>query len=185
MVDFRESWIDEQVHRIQMLYPNDYEDDIRKFVEQEFDDNFKDPKCIMYNNYEKETVNTSLSKVTNWIREKKPITTESGTLFKQHADCWNPDTQILENKLSERKVAKGKMFQYKELSKQEIDKIKKAELLYMSAKYNMVQKSGYLHILRIPYPKPALLLIPADNNLYCSIHIFRRVQTLTRYCINF
>lgn len=137
---FRSRWVDEMVQNLKLVDPLLDENEAKTFAEEEYDKHFKDPKAIIYNNYEREQINTSLSKVYDWIETKKPIVTESGSLFKQHSQCYNPDIVILSKLLSDRKIAKKAMFKFKEAAKAAVDPTQRLELLDQSARSNLKQK---------------------------------------------
>ena len=109
---FKEQWLNQAYEKIKMVYPNDSESDIMLFLNEQWNENFKDPNIKIYNNYEKEELVTTVNKIINWIHDTKAITTESGSLFKHHDECFNPNTEILHNKLMERKVLKKDKFKY-------------------------------------------------------------------------
>lgn len=109
---FKEQWLNQAYEKIKMVYPNDSESDIMLFLNEQWNENFKDPNIKIYNNYEKEELVTTVNKIINWIHDTKAITTESGSLFKHHDECFNPNTEILHNKLMERKVMKKDKFKY-------------------------------------------------------------------------
>lgn len=136
---FKEKWITEMVNKIKLCNPNDDIKQIVEFVTKMYNKNFKDSKCRIYNNYEKEEVNTTINSVINWLYVKKPILTESGSLFKQHDQCFNPNTTILNSKLKERNVAKKEKFKYMNLSNSEIDLDKKSEYYELFKKKDLKQ----------------------------------------------
>lgn len=140
MIDiFKERWIKDAYDKIKMLHPDDADEQILEFVEKKYDDNFKDTECRIYNNYEKEEINTTISNIINWLYIKKPIITESGSLFKHHNECFNPNTVILNSKLTERKIAKKDKFKYMNLANVESDPQKKAEYFDIAKKKDLEQ----------------------------------------------
>lgn len=139
MADFKEKWINQACQKIKLLFPKDDEDSIREFLSEAFDRDYVDNKCTIYNNYEKEEVETSYYNLFNWIDERKPILTESGSLFKQHDECYNPNTTILAKKLAERKIEKKKKFKYMDMANHEKDPVKKEELKYKAKKADLAQ----------------------------------------------
>ena len=139
MKHFKDRWIDQAYQKIKLLYPNDSKDKIKAFLSEEFDNDFIDNSCILYNNYEKDEVTIPLIKMFDWIEERQPILTESGTLFKQHSECFNPNTMILKDKLDERKIKKKEKFKYLEQSEKETDPEKIAECLDKAQKADLAQ----------------------------------------------
>lgn len=118
---FKEKWLCQIIEKILLVYPNDSKKKITKFAESIYDRDFKDHECILYNNYEKEEIRTTISKLYDWILTKKPILTESGTMFKHHDECWNPQIEILNDKLMERDREKSKMFDFQRLAEKSTD----------------------------------------------------------------
>ena len=118
---FKEKWLCQIIEKILLVYPNDSKKKITKFAESIYERDFKDHECILYNNYEKEEIRTTISKLYDWILAKKPILTESGTMFKHHDECWNPQIEILNDKLMERDREKSKMFDFQRLAEKSTD----------------------------------------------------------------
>ena len=139
LITFKDRWIEQAYQKIKLIYPDDDEKTIKHFLEEEFDKDYVDNKCIIYNNYEKDEIQTSLYKLFDWIEEKEPILTESGSMFKQHADTFNPNTLILGKKLTERKVEKKKKFKFMDAANHTDDPAEKAELEYKAKKADLAQ----------------------------------------------
>lgn len=136
---FKDQWMNQAYEKIKLVYPDDSEADIRLFLEDQWKDNFKDPNIKVYNNYEKEEIVTTINKIINWIHDTKAITTESGSLFKHHEECFNPNTEILHGKLVERKVMKKEMFKFASAAEKSNSKEEKEFNNYMAAKKNLAQ----------------------------------------------
>ena len=139
MLTFKDRWIEQAYQKIKLLYPDDDEKTIKHFLSKQFDKDYVDNKCIVYNNYEKDEIQTSIYKLFDWIEEKEPILTESGSMFKQHSDTFNPTAMILNKTLAERKIEKKKKFKYLTAAEKETDPQKKADLLYMAKKADLAQ----------------------------------------------
>lgn len=139
MLTFKDRWIEQAYQKIKLLYPDDDEKTIKHFLSEEFDKDYIDNRCVIYNNYEKDEVETSIYKLFDWIEEHEPILTESGSMFKQHKDSFNPNTLILGKKLDERKAMKKKKFKYMTEAEHTDDPKKKAELLYLTKKADLAQ----------------------------------------------
>ena len=136
---FKERWMNQAYEKLRLVYPEDSEENIMLFLESEWDKNFTDHNCKIYNNYEKEEIDTTICKVVNWINDKKAITTESGSLFKHHEEAFNPNTEILNGKLVERKAMKKEKFKYMKLADSEINVSKAKEYSYMAGKKDLAQ----------------------------------------------
>lgn len=138
MKTFKERWIDQACQKIQLMYPEDDENEIRRYLSDQFDKDYKENMCTIYNNYEKEEIETPIYNLFDWIETHEPILTESGTMFKQHSECFNPNIKILNNKLMERKVEKKKKFKFIEEAKTKIGK-EKDECKYLAKKADLAQ----------------------------------------------
>ena len=62
---FRKKWIDQAFEKIKMVHPNDNDNQILDYLNNVYDKSFKDTPCRIYNNYEKEEINTTIHNVTN------------------------------------------------------------------------------------------------------------------------
>lgn len=136
---FKEKWLNQAVDKVLLVYPDDDVDEIRGFLSKKFDSDLSDKKCKIYNNYEKETIDTSIYKLMSWLDDTKPILTESGTLFRQHSETYNPDTEILNKKLAERKIEKKAMFNYLKKAEATDSQEEKLEYKYLAKKKDLAQ----------------------------------------------
>ena len=136
---FKEKWITDAFNKIKLMHPNDNDEQILKFVTKKYNDNFKDHDCRIYNNYEKEELNTTINNVINWLYVRKPILTESGSLFKKHDECYNPNITILNSKLTERDISKKEKFKYLNMANSEIDPSKKSQYFELANKKDLEQ----------------------------------------------
>lgn len=136
---FKDLWIDQTYEKIKLVYPNDNKEDIVKYLSEIYDKEHKDNKCIIYNNYEKEEIHTTIPKLLDWLIENEPILTESGSMFKHHGECLNINSFILDKQLSERKKQKAKKFEYVELSNNAKSAKEKEEYQYKAAKADLAQ----------------------------------------------
>lgn len=136
---FKETWMNQAYEKLKLVYPDDDDASIMLFLEKQWNDHFDDTPCRIYNNYEKEEVHTTLTKAVDWIHEKNAITTESGSLFKHHEECFNPNTEILHDKLVERKVMKKDKFKYASLADKADTKEEYDHYNYLANKKDLAQ----------------------------------------------
>ena len=136
---FKNRWITDMFNKIKLIHPNDNDEQILKFVTKKYEKNFKDAECRIYNKYEKEELDTTIHNLINWLYVRKPIMTESGSLFKNHNECYNPNISILNSKLTERDVAKKEKFNYMNKANSENDLEKKNEYFELSKKKDLEQ----------------------------------------------
>lgn len=139
MITFKDRWIEQAYQKIHLICPDDDEKEIKKFLSDEFDKDYKDNSCIIYNNYEKDEIETSIYNLFDWIEEKKPILTESGSMFKPHSQSFNPNAIILGKKLAERKIEKKKKFKYLDMANATDDPKEKDEYNYLAKKADLAQ----------------------------------------------
>lgn len=139
MYQFKQRWMNDMYEKLKLQHPEDSDEDIIKFLNKIWDKNFTDPEVVLYNNYDKTEMKTTLSKTIEIIDQNKFITTESGTVFRHHEDCFNPDTKILDKKLAERKIYKKEKFKYAMLADKEKDPEKKKYYEMMSRKKDLAQ----------------------------------------------
>lgn len=99
-------------------FPNLMENEIDKAIEYSMNKRLKDSECSIYNNYTDETVNLTLVQLVNYILSREPIMTGYGVLFKKHAECPNPLSEMIMGFIIERKKTKKKMFTFPKGSEQ-------------------------------------------------------------------
>ena len=179
---FKERWINNTFNKIKLLYPNDNDEQILKFVTKKYEESFSDSKCRIYNNYEKEEINTTISNTINWLYVRKPILTESGSLFKSHDECWNPNTMILNSKLTERDIAKKEKFRYMNLANKETISTKKSEYYELSKKEDLRQ--GRLKVIANSEYGVSGLVSSWFFNMACASATTARGQALIATAFN-
>ena len=136
---FKDAWIEAVYNKLHLMHPEDSKDQIISYAEKLYEKKFKDTDCYIYNNYEKTKYDTTIKGVVEFIENTKPIITESGTLFKQHRDAYNPAIEIISDKLALRDTYKGKMFDYENLANNSTDPKKVAEYQNKAKQYNDAQ----------------------------------------------
>ena len=136
---FKNRWITDMFNKIKLIHPNDNDEQILKFVTKKYEKNFKDAECRIYKKKKKEELDTTIHNLINWLYVRKPIMTESGSLFKNHNECYNPNISILNSKLTERDVAKKEKFNYMNKANAENNLEKKNEYFELSKKKDLEQ----------------------------------------------
>ena len=136
---FKDAWIEAVYNKLHLMHPEDSKDQIISYAEKLYEKKFKDTDCYIYNNYEKTKYDTTIKGVVEFIENTKPIITESGTLFKQHRDAYNPAIEIISDKLALRDTYKGKMFDYENLANNSTDPKKVAEYQNKAKQYHDAQ----------------------------------------------
>lgn len=90
--------------------PTISKDKIKEVIRKTIKERVKDPEVTLDNNYTHETRKTHLSSVFHWALETDPIIAGNGTFYKQHKDARNPNSEMVDDFLDERKRLKSKMF---------------------------------------------------------------------------
>lgn len=93
-------------------HPDRDPDVVRQQIQELTDRNFKNIPCQLHNNITRETVNTSVCDVFDWIEQRGPIISGNGTFFKQHEEELAPIVVMLETLQAERKDVKKQMYAY-------------------------------------------------------------------------
>lgn len=64
------------------------------------------------NNYKKQTVDSSLLKIADYIMQRRPIITSAGVMFHRHGEVPNPIYELIDGFVKGRKKLKRQMFSY-------------------------------------------------------------------------
>lgn len=115
---------------IPLILQNIDQDELEEGINYSLEKRFKDSKCTINNNYKNLTVNTSISKLTEYILSKKPIMTSYGCLFTKHGTVPNPIYDLITEFTDTRDKIKKEMFKYPKGS----EMFKKYNLLQLLAK---------------------------------------------------
>lgn len=70
----------------------------------------KNPQAIADNNYTHQSSKTNLLTILDWAFDKEPIIAGNGTFYKQHAESENPNAEMVDGFLTDRKKYKKQMF---------------------------------------------------------------------------
>lgn len=87
-------------------------EEIEKGIEYSINKRFKDPQCIISNNYTGDKQRRLLSEMTNMILIKQPITTSFGVLYRHHGEVPNPLMDMIKSFMDARGIHKDKMFEF-------------------------------------------------------------------------
>lgn len=93
-------------------HPNADPNRVKELVQKLSDDNFRDIPCQMHNDVRRETLNTSITNVFDWIETNNPIISGNGTLFKQHSEYLSPAVKMLEKLQNDRARVKKEMYTF-------------------------------------------------------------------------
>lgn len=81
-------------------------------LDKSIEDDYKDHAAKIINNYKNTSVDTTLSKLVDYISSREPIMTSHGVMFMQHDNgVLNPIKELFKFYLADRKRLKAKMFE--------------------------------------------------------------------------
>ncbi len=114
--DMQSSTIDEykttMMQCIQMYMPNVPIQDLSKAVDYSIDKRYKSTRVRVSNSYTKKEYWNTLLAWSDYINDRQPITNAFGTMFKKHAECPNPMSDVIQEFLKQRSIYKNKMFTF-------------------------------------------------------------------------
>lgn len=99
-------------------YPLMNKNDIEKAVEFSIQKRFKDFNLSIQNKYTGKTVDMAALAMLDYIRNREPIITSYGTMFRRHDTIPNPMGKVIDDFLKLRKMHKKEMFKYPKGSEQ-------------------------------------------------------------------
>lgn len=108
----RENYRSQMFHIMKTLYPYLSDIEIENAISYSINKRYKKIDTKVYNNYTNEIVEKTLEDLTNWILEKKPITTAYGVMFEKLGLSPNPLIELIESYMVNRDKNKAKMFTY-------------------------------------------------------------------------
>lgn len=98
------------------LHPGVNRDLLHDCINELTNEYFKDMEVTLHNNIEHEKINTTATKVFDWLDVRKPIITGAGSFFKQHDEYPSPMVLMLESLMDDRSAVKKEMFKYEKKS---------------------------------------------------------------------
>ena len=60
-ISFKDQWLSDMHYKLKLVYPDASDNEIMTFLNEKYDESFKDTKCKIYNNYEKEEIHTTIN----------------------------------------------------------------------------------------------------------------------------
>ena len=117
---------DTMMRCMRLLFPEMEEYEMIDILNYSINKRFKNSEAKVDNSYTHKVANMDLLKVSDYIKDKKPIVTAYGTMFMQKEDVVNLLLDVVELFLTNRKMHKKKMFSFPKGTA-------------MFAKYNLMQ----------------------------------------------
>lgn len=97
---------------VKLFMPYINKEDLDPVLDYSIQTRFKDAKCKVVNSYTNKTANMTLLQVADYIRDREPIVTAFGTMFKRHGVVPNPLATVVQGFLDQRKKDKDMMFKF-------------------------------------------------------------------------
>lgn len=94
------------------LYPNANPNQLKRAIEYSISKRYKEEPCCLDNNYTNKKVDLTILQMTEYIKQKKPICTAYGVMFKQPGEVPNPLVELIRSFLVDRDVYKTEMLSH-------------------------------------------------------------------------
>lgn len=117
---------DDMQNAIHLFMPDIPSNDVNELLNYSIQKRFNNTDITVDNSYTNKSYNTTLLSIADYIRQREPIVTSFGTMFKKHADSVNPMAIVVQSFLDKRAEHKKQMFKYPKGSE-------------MYEKYNLLQ----------------------------------------------
>ena len=111
---FIKKWKKEMKTTLNRMYPDIPKKDINKFLDNVIEENLKNPKCTIDNNYIHKRINTNLLEVIDWIEKTKPICAGHGVFFKNQHQVTSPLSVMIKKFLDSRALFKSQLKKIKD-----------------------------------------------------------------------
>lgn len=103
---------------VKMHYPLLAMNEIDAAIDWSISKRFTDHPIKVDNNYKKQTIDTTLANIAQYILDRQPIITSYGVMFKRHGEVPNPIYDLIDSFINNRKKLKKEMFKYPKGSEQ-------------------------------------------------------------------
>ena len=97
---------------IRLYYPYLTKEELSPMIDYSINKRYKESPVRVENSYNKETYNTTLLVLTDYIMQREPILTSNGVMFKKHSEEPNPIAIVVQQFLDARSIHKKQMFQF-------------------------------------------------------------------------
>lgn len=102
----------EMLPGLHRLFPGLSKDDLLEAIDYSILNRFQDKKAELDNSYTHQTQTTTAFKLVNYVLDRKPIYTASGTLYQHHGAVPNPFYELIDSFIVNRDGYKKKMKSY-------------------------------------------------------------------------
>lgn len=189
MSNFTTDYANQLLEQYKVAHPKCDEKEVKKIIAQTCKERFKNPKVTFLNQ------DTSLLKVINFIKAKKPIMTGWGTFFVQHKVRKSVEYELVQSFIDLRKIYKDKKFEH--INDEDKTLFNKYDIYQLSYKlmnnsyYGVMNEpnSFFYHPLLGPsITQTGCTIITASVNLFEKIMsanmLFRDINDITLYVSN-
>lgn len=107
MGKFKKDWISDMVYALSLSNPDISKDKIEEFVKKKYKERLINKECTIHNNYINKSFNTNLVDFIDWVSENKPICAGYGIMYMNQDKVMNPNADMLDGFLTERKRIKN------------------------------------------------------------------------------
>lgn len=130
---------------VKMHFPLLAMNEIDAAIDWSISKRFTDHPIKVDNNYKKQTIDTTLAGIAQYILDRQPIITSYGVMFKRHGEVPNPIYDLIDSFITNRKKLKKEMFKYPKGSEQ----FEKYNLLQLLSKIDANGFYGLVYIAPI------------------------------------
>lgn len=117
------------MNMLHLNFPLLTEVELAAAIDNSISKHFKDQVVTIENNYKKTKIETTLTKLTNYLADREPIFTSAGVMFNRHTNKPNPIYELIQGFIDARKATKKEMFKYPKGS-ENFEKYNLMQLLY-------------------------------------------------------
>lgn len=117
------------MNMLHLNFPLLTEVELAAAIDNSISKHFKDQVVTIENNYKKTKIETTLTKLTNYLADREPIFTSAGVIFNRHTNKPNPIYELIQGFIDARKATKKEMFKYPKGS-ENFEKYNLMQLLY-------------------------------------------------------
>jgi len=103
---------------LRMIYPNLDPTTMNEVIQYSVNKRYRDDSGQVNNSYTKRIADMTLLKIADYIKEREPIVTAFGTMFKKHGEVPNPMMDVVQSFLDKRTEDKNMMFTFPKGSEQ-------------------------------------------------------------------
>ena len=103
-------YMDTMTRIMRLYYPDLPESEMEKILDYSIDKRYQKTKATVSNNYVKRNKEMTLLQIADYIKQREPIVTAYGTMFRNHANSINPMATVVQSFLDQRSKYKKLMF---------------------------------------------------------------------------